>query len=1117
MMLSLEFHHSCRHDFVEVRDGDSIHSRVIGRFCGNERPPPIISSGNTLHILFVSDGYKTFDGFFAIFQESSACSSSPCLHDGTCILDSSQSFHCACLAGYTGQRCESVLMCGRPMMPLYGGAQSLDLNVGGHVIYHCQPGYKLIGFRTATCLLDGTWTAPAPQCVPVQERTCPVPPKPTHGDHFMVFGPNDVLIALQYLCYRPYKLVGAQQRTCLPNGTWSGTAPSCVKVPGPVPGPDKEKDKETGQDKHPSGKDKVDTKDTDDTNMVKEKELEKDKDKEKDKEKDTKALDKDQDIQIIVLKEPDEGPDPRVSVGTGKDLEIAVDTGGQPKEPAGGLPKNTTRDETDENNKVPDKDSGHTEDSGKGLDRDVHVGKGGEDVLVIKDLRPDKGKNISKTKDDNVNTVEKKAPEHDKDLGGGLDREEGAGGAPKDRDNDVGRDIEIVLLSEKGKTTDIRDVLIHTEYTVGKDETAPRQPVTETTTPQTHDDGNGNGNGNNNNMDSRNTTEPVSSNDIDNTQNSGSREPDGKQHPVEVNVTETSSPGEAEPGRAAPDSRAGEDGERGPDTDADAEKHPGKNATAIGPTESPKAPREESETEKEDIKGEAENGKDNQGTTAVPERKACPPPPRLYHGYHTRVPGLTPDTVEFFCNHSYALSGTARRSCQPDGSWNGTQPICVRACREPKVSTLVRQTVLPPQVPFRKTPVHKLYSSTGLGRPVIPASPTRGPEVMYQLPPGFHPLYTHIQYECLSPFYQHSGSSRRTCLKTGKWSGRHVSCSPVCGKMPNFDPRAPGEIHWPWLVAIYRRTVPDTGAKMGTADKAGKAGGGGGGGMAGPEEVSGSEGWQLVCSGALVNQRSVVAAAHCVTELGKLYALDAAKVKVVLGKKFRSEKSHAKGLQHLRVASIAVHPNYDPLILDADVAVLKLLDKARIGEHVLPICLPEAVSAGEEEAQVKQAVVTGWSLVPDTLPGEGLTRGDTWEVEVEEDPEERARVGRVQLASDAAQCERQYARNGMPISVTENMFCGRQHTGGGGGSPPSRICPADTGGILLLPAPTPVPSARADSSILLLEEEEDSRQRVWRLLGVVSFGYDHPECNPQLYTVYTRVANFIDFIESNMK
>lgn len=71
MMLSLESHPSCRYDFVEVRDGDSINSRVIGRFCGNNRPAILQSSGNTLHILFVSDGYKNFDGFFATFQESS--------------------------------------------------------------------------------------------------------------------------------------------------------------------------------------------------------------------------------------------------------------------------------------------------------------------------------------------------------------------------------------------------------------------------------------------------------------------------------------------------------------------------------------------------------------------------------------------------------------------------------------------------------------------------------------------------------------------------------------------------------------------------------------------------------------------------------------------------------------------------------------------------------------------------------------------------------------------------------------------------------------------------------------------------------------------------------------
>jgi len=71
MMLSLEFDHSCRYDYVEIRDGGSIKSQVIGRYCGNNRPGLIHSSGNTLHVLFVSDGYKNFDGFFATFQESS--------------------------------------------------------------------------------------------------------------------------------------------------------------------------------------------------------------------------------------------------------------------------------------------------------------------------------------------------------------------------------------------------------------------------------------------------------------------------------------------------------------------------------------------------------------------------------------------------------------------------------------------------------------------------------------------------------------------------------------------------------------------------------------------------------------------------------------------------------------------------------------------------------------------------------------------------------------------------------------------------------------------------------------------------------------------------------------
>lgn len=47
-----------------------------------------------------------------------------------------------------------------------------------------------------------------------------------------------------------------------------------------------------------------------------------------------------------------------------------------------------------------------------------------------------------------------------------------------------------------------------------------------------------------------------------------------------------------------------------------------------------------------------------------------------------------------------------------------------------------------------------------------------------ELPRGFHPVHTSIDYKCASPLYKNTGSARRTCLKTGRWSGRHVSCSP---------------------------------------------------------------------------------------------------------------------------------------------------------------------------------------------------------------------------------------------------------------------------------------------------------------------------------------------------
>lgn len=81
-MLSLEFDYMCQYDYVEVRDGDNSDSPIIKRFCGNERPAPIRSTGSSLHVLFRSDGSKNFDGFHAVFEEITGKK-----HNGKCSRD----------------------------------------------------------------------------------------------------------------------------------------------------------------------------------------------------------------------------------------------------------------------------------------------------------------------------------------------------------------------------------------------------------------------------------------------------------------------------------------------------------------------------------------------------------------------------------------------------------------------------------------------------------------------------------------------------------------------------------------------------------------------------------------------------------------------------------------------------------------------------------------------------------------------------------------------------------------------------------------------------------------------------------------------------------------------
>ncbi|NXF03723.1 PAMR1 protease, partial [Smithornis capensis] len=411
--------------------------------------------------------------------------------------------------------------------------------------------------------------------------------------------------------------------------------------------------------------------------------------------------------------------------------------------------------------------------------------------------------------------------------------------------------------------------------------------------------------------------------------------------------------------------------------------------------------------------------------------------------------------IAFFCNNSYVLSGNEQRTCQDDGEWSGKQPICIKACREPKISDLVRQKVLPMQVQSRETPLHQLYSSA-FSKQKLQIYPTKKPALPFgELPPGYQHLHTQLQYECVSPFYRRLGSSRRTCLKTGKWSGRAPVCIPICGKAENITlQKTVTSTRWPWQAAIYRTA---NGVKENSLRKGA---------------------WILICSGALVNERTVVVAAHCVTDLGKTIVLKTAELKVVLGKFYRDDDRDEKTIQNLRISAIIVHPNYDPILLDSDIAIIKLLDKARISSRVQPICLSSShdLTTSTEDLKV---TVTGWKVLADIKdPG---YKNDT------------IRMGTVQMV-DSLLCEQQYEDNGIQVSITDSMFCAKQDT-----TAFSNICPSETGGIAAITLPG-----------------KASPEPRWHLMGLVSWGYDKT-CSLELYSGYTKALPFKDWIEKNMK
>ncbi|XP_065189082.1 sushi, von Willebrand factor type A, EGF and pentraxin domain-containing protein 1-like [Sycon ciliatum] len=96
--------------------------------------------------------------------------------------------------------------------------------------YTCNEGFKVVGFATTICLLQGVWSAPPPTC---QHITCPAAP-PSIANGYISTVPSSFLVGgtANISCLPGYQRTGAAVITCDKGGEWpsSKSLPTCTRV-----------------------------------------------------------------------------------------------------------------------------------------------------------------------------------------------------------------------------------------------------------------------------------------------------------------------------------------------------------------------------------------------------------------------------------------------------------------------------------------------------------------------------------------------------------------------------------------------------------------------------------------------------------------------------------------------------------------------------------------------------------------------------------------------------------------------------------------------------------------------------------------------------------------------
>ncbi|BET03457.1 serine protease [Nesidiocoris tenuis] len=208
------------------------------------------------------------------------------------------------------------------------------------------------------------------------------------------------------------------------------------------------------------------------------------------------------------------------------------------------------------------------------------------------------------------------------------------------------------------------------------------------------------------------------------------------------------------------------------------------------------------------------------------------------------------------------------------------------------------------------------------------------------------------------------------------------------------------------------------------------------------------------CGGALINERWIATAGHCVDDLLT------SQIRIRVGEYDFSSVQEPYPYAEKGVAKKAIHPKYNFFTYEYDLALVKLDSPLEFAPHIRPVCLP-----GSDDLLIgENATVTGWGRLSDggTLPS--VLQEVTVPI----------------LSND--RCRNMFLRAGRHEFFPEIFMCAGFDNGG------RDACQGDSGGPLQV-------------------KGKDGR---YFLAGIISWGIGCAEAN--LPGVCTRISKFVPWI-----